>query len=222
MVDPAIQRLNMVESQVRPSDVVDRRIPTAMSAIAREAFVPKDSQPVAYMDTDLPIGNGQDGERVLLAPRVLAKMIQHLELEANDIVLEIACGTGYSTAILAQIAQTVVGLEEDEDLVATATSNLSAAEIDNAAVIQGVLREGHAAEGPYDAILLNGAVASDIPAEILDQLKDGGRLVAIVGDHMRGSCMQWRRIGQSFDSRWLFGAAAPVLPGFAANPKFEF
>ena len=222
MVDAATQRLNMVESQVRPSDVVDRRIPSAMSAVSREAFVPQESQSIAYMDTDLPIGGGKEGRRVLLAPRVLAKMVQHLELEGTDIVLEIGCGTGYGTAILSKIAQTVVGVEEDADLVASATSNLSAAEVDNAAVVQGQLRDGHATEGPYDAILINGAVSADMPAEILDQLKDGGRLVAIVGDHTQGRCMQWRRIGEAFDSRWLFDAAAPILPGFEASPEFVF
>lgn len=222
MVDAATQRLNMVESQVRPSDVVDRRIPVAMRALPREQFVPQESQAIAYMDTDLQISGSGDATRVLLAPRVLAKMIQHLELESTDIVLDIGCGTGYGTAILAHIAQTVVGLEENTDLVAAATHNLAAVEVDNAAVVQGALATGHAAEGPYDAILLNGAVATDLPPQILDQLKDGGRLVAIFGDPTQGRCMQWRRMGETFDSRWLFDASAPVLPGFAASPEFVF
>ncbi|MEM7746985.1 MAG: protein-L-isoaspartate O-methyltransferase [Pseudomonadota bacterium] len=222
MVDTATQRLNMIESQVRPSDVVDRRIPIAMRAIPRERFVPPEIQAIAYMDTDLQIGSGSESPRVLLAPRVLAKMIQHLELESTDIVLVIGCTTGYSTAVLSQIAQTVVGLEQDIDLVKASTSNLERVEADNTAIVQGDLTEGHASEGPYDAILLNGAIADELPMAILDQLKDGGRLVAIVGDQMHGRCMQWRRIGETFDSRWLFDAAAPVLPGFSANPQFEF
>lgn len=220
MVDAATQRLNMVESQVRPSDVVDRRIPVAMSAIPREQFVPLESQAIAYMDSDLAID--ADATRVLLAPRVLAKMIQNLELESNDVVLDIGCGTGYSTAVLSRIAQTVVGLEENKEFVASATANLEAVEVDNAAIVQGLLSEGHAAEGPYDAILVNGAVQSELPSEILDQLKDGGRLVAIVGDQTQGRCMQWRRIGEGFDNRWLFDASAPVLPGFRAEAEFVF
>ncbi len=222
MVDTAIQRLNMIESQVRPSDVVDRRIPVAMRAIPRERFVPPESQSIAYMDTDLSIGSSSDSPRVLLAPRVLAKMIQNLELEPTDIVLDVGCATGYSTAVLSRIAQTVVGLEQDADLVKAATANLEAVEADNAAIVEGHLVEGHSSEGPYDAILLNGAIAAEMPMAILDQLKDGGRLIAIVGDEMRGRCMQWRRIGEAFDNRWLFDATAPVLPGFSADPQFVF
>ncbi|MEM9360645.1 MAG: protein-L-isoaspartate O-methyltransferase [Pseudomonadota bacterium] len=222
MVDTATQRLNMIESQVRPSDVVDRRIPVAMRAIPREKFVPPESQPIAYMDTDLQVGSSNDSPRVLLAPRVLAKMIQHLELEGTDIVLDIGCTTGYSTAVVSRIAQTVVGLEQEADFVKASTANLQAVEADNAVIVHGDLVDGHASEGPYDAILLNGAITAELPMAILDQLKDGGRLVAIVGDQMRGQCMQWRRIGGTFDSRWLFDAAAPVLPGFSPKAEFVF
>ena len=217
MVDTALQRLNMVESQVRPSDVVDRRIPLAMRAVEREHFVPEASRPVAYMDETIQLGNG----RALLPPRVLAKLIQHLELGDSDLVLDIGCATGYSTAVLAQIAQTVVGLESDDKLADQAGTAIEAAGIDNAAIVRGSLEQGHDDEGPYDAILVNGAV-HDISPQLLDQLKDGGRLVAIQIEDGYGRAKQWRRLDSHFDARVIFDAAAAVLPGFEAEQSFVF
>lgn len=221
MIESATQRLNMVESQIRPSDVVDRRIPAAMLAMPREKFVPAASQPVAYRDDLIRIGEPGKAGRFLLAPRVLAKLIQHLEIEDGDLVLDIGCATGYSTALLAQLAQTVVGLECDATLAEQAGATIREADIDNAVVVSGALEAGHAVEGPYDAILLNGAV-HDIPAELLDQLKDGGRLVAIQIDDGWGRAKQWRRLNDAFSAIWLFDAAAPVLPGFEHEEEFTF
>ena len=221
MADTAIQRLNMVESQVRPSDVVDRRIPSAMLELPRESFVPEASQSVAYMDELIRVGNTNGNARFLLPPRILAKMIQHLELEPTDLVLDVGCASGYGTAVIARIAQTVVGLECDAGLAEHATAALAAVDVDNAAVITGSLPDGHAPEGPYDAILINGAV-SELPAPLLDQLKDGGRLVAIMLEDGFGRCKQWRRLDQTFDNRWLFDAAAPLLPGFEPVAEFVF
>ncbi len=217
MVDTALQRFNMVESQVRPSDVVDRRIPVAMRAVARELFVPEAQRAIAYMDDTIRL----DGARALLAPRVLAKMIQHLELGDEDLVLDIGCATGYSTAVLAHIAQTVVGLEVDDRLAQQAAAAIEAAEIDNAVIVTGLLAAGYQAEGPYDAILVNGAV-HDLAPQLLDQLKDGGRLVAVHIEEGYGRVKQWRRFDAHFDARTVFDAAADVLPGFERAPVFVF
>jgi protein-L-isoaspartate(D-aspartate) O-methyltransferase len=217
MVDTALQRLNMVESQVRPSDVVDRRVIRAMREIPRETFVPEPARSVAYMDETIPL----DGGRALLPPRVLAKMIQHLEIEETSVVLDIGCATGYSTSILARLAQTVVALEADSKLADMATAALSETGIDNAVVVRGPLADGYAAEGPYDAILINGAV-SDVSASLLDQLKDGGRLVAIQSEEGYGRVKQWRRLDTHFDAKTVFDAAAPVLPGFEREVGFVF
>ncbi len=217
MVDTTLQRLNMVESQVRPSDVVDRRVPLAMREIARENFVPESARAVAYMDDTIALGDG----RALLPPRLLAKMIQQLAIEAGDVVLDIGCATGYSTAVLARLAQTVVALESDEKLAAQANAALADAGVDNAVVVRGALPDGHGDEGPYDAILINGAV-SDVPAAILDQLKDGGRLVAIQNEDGYGRAKQWQRLDTHFDARVVFDAVAPVLPGFEKQTGFVF
>ncbi|MGI9411664.1 MAG: protein-L-isoaspartate O-methyltransferase family protein [Hyphomicrobiaceae bacterium] len=222
MVDAALQRLNMVESQVRPSDVVDRRILAAMSNIEREKFVPVAKRSLAYMDEAIQLeAESGASARVLLPPRLLAKMIQNLELEDSDLVLDIACATGYSTAVLAAIAQTVVGLECDVGLADQATKALGESGVDNAVVVRGALLEGYPNEGPYDAILVNGAI-TELPDGLLDQLKDGGRLVAIQAGEGVSRAAQWRRFDTNFDHRRIFDAAAPILPGCEMTREFVF
>lgn len=221
MVNFAVQRKNMVEGQVRPSDVVDRRILRAMLEIPREKFVPEDVRSLAYMDREVRMSPRVNGARCLMAPRVHARLIQALELEHDAIVLEVGCGTGYGSAVMAKIVQTVVGLESDPVLAATATETLSALGIDNAVVVVGSLKEGWPSEGPYDAILLSGAVP-EVPETLFNQLKDGGRLVAVIADGGVGRATVWQRSGSNVSPRTLFDAAAPVLPGFERAPEFVF
>lgn len=224
MVDFETQRHNMVESQVRPSDVTDRRIISAMSRIARDQFVPPARQQVAYSDSDLRFALDDAAaapQTYLLAPRVLSRLIQYLEIGDADVVLDVACGPGYSTAVLAQIAQTVVAIEEDEQVAAYAAARLEEAGTDNAAVMHKPLKGGYPEEGPYDAILIGGMVEV-VPEAILDQLKDGGRLVAIEGSDGFGAAVQWKRFGDTFDKRWLFDAGGPQLASFNRPPEFAF
>lgn len=225
MIDAALQRTNMVESQVRPSDVTDRRVIRSMTAVPRERFVPEALRAVAYSDSDLPLVShsrtGSAQPRFLLAPRLLARMIQALELDSDGIVLEIATATGYGAAVLANIAQTVVALEQDAALADSASQVLASLGADNVVVVTGPLPAGYEQEGPYDAILLNGAV-SVTPETVLDQLKDGGRMVGVVIDGGLGRVVQWRRNGATFASRTLFEAQAPVLTGFERKAEFAF
>jgi len=220
MIDHATQRLNMVESQVRPSDVTDRRITGAMREIPGENFVPGPLKSIAYADEHLRVGeNGR--QRVILAPRLLAKMIQLLSIEPDGLVLDIGPATGYSTALLARLGQTVIALEEDPRLAERAQGTLTALGADNAVVITGPLRSGAPDEGPYDAILLNGAVAS-VPPALLDQLKDGGLLAAVSVENGVGRATLWVRHGMTFDQRTVFDASAPYLPGFEPQTGFTF
>lgn len=215
MIDFAVARKNMVESQVRPSDVTDRRIIRAMLDIPREAFVPEALKTLAYMDT--PVRVSDAGDRAMMAPRVLAKLLQLAEIEASDVVLTVGAGNGYTAAVIGRVAQTVVALESDAALAAAAGTILGTLSADNVAVVTGPLAQGYPSEGPYDAIVVDGAIA-DAPRALLDQLKDGGRLVAVVDAGPIGKGTVWKRLGSSFDSRAEFDATAPRLPGFE-RPK---
>lgn len=219
-MDSAVQRKNMVDSQVRPNDVTDRRIARAMLDIPREAFVPASRRVVAYMDGNLPLSDEHSrSPRVLLAARTLAKMIQQLDLGDGAVVLDLAPATGYSTAVLARFVRQVVAVESDKALAEAAKSALANLGIANAEVVAGPIADGFAARGPYDAILLGGKVA-DVPPALLNQLKDGGRLVAIVDVDGVGKVCEWRRYAMNFDRRMLFDAEAPMLPGFERKAEF--
>jgi protein-L-isoaspartate(D-aspartate) O-methyltransferase len=221
-MDSAIQRRNMVDSQVRPSDVTDRRIARAMLEVPRETFVPQSKRSVAYMDGDIVVGGeGTHLPRALLAPRTLSKMIQSMALETDAVVLDVAPATGYSTAVLAHMARRVVAVECDAALAEDAKSALASLSLGNADVHVGPLGEGFPAGGPYDAILLGGKV-TDVPASLLNQLKDGGRLVAILDVNGVGKACEWCRFAMSFDHRVLFDAEAYVLPGFERVAEFVF
>ena len=221
MVDVAEQRANMVENQVRPSDVADRRILSAMQETPREHFVPPELVSLAYMDEDIPLNTPAQGveSRWLMAPRVLAKLLQLADIGEDDRVLDVGIGTGYSAALLGKIASSVIALESDAGLANEATKTLKGLAIDNVDVVTGDLALGCPDHAPFDVVILGGAI--DVPPEaLLDQLKDGGRLVAIVRQDGLGKAVIWRRLGRSFD-RWIvFDAAAKPLPGF--QPAQEF
>jgi len=218
-----LQRTNMVENQVRPSDITDRRIIRAMLDLPRELFVPAEARGMAYMDRDLLVAPGEAGRRgrYLLAPRVLAKLVQHLELGESDRVLDVACATGYDAAVLARIAQNVIALDSDPELLQQARGALALTGVLNAHVVLGDLPAGYPSEGPYDAILVAGGVA-EVPSALLDQLKDGGRLVTVLAEKEIGRATQWRRHGETFDARAVFDAAAVQLPGFERARSFVF
>jgi protein-L-isoaspartate(D-aspartate) O-methyltransferase len=223
MVDFSVQRLNMVESQVRPSELTDRRIARVMMAVPREAFLPSALHGVAYSDAELPLDRieGAGSGRRMLAARTVAMMIQAMEVGAGDVVLLVGGGAGYEAALLADMVQTVVCLESDEALAKSCETALSELGIGNVAVVKDDLASGYASEGPYDAILVNGAV-DDVGAELLDQLKDGGRLVAV---HHMGQVNRvaiWQRTGEQYARVEKGTAGAPVLPGFARESAFSF
>lgn len=221
-MDISVQRKNMIESQVRPSDVTDRRIIRAMGEISRELFVPDAVRALAYMDNPIGLGTSAGGaRRALLAPRTFAKLAQAAEIDSDAVVLDVGAASGYSSAVLAALARRVVALEVDAQLVQRANEVLGQLGVEGVEVVEGDLAQGWSAEGPFDAIVVEGAVEF-IPPELLDQLKDGGRLVAILAALGMGRATVWRRDGSVFGMHDMFDANAEVLPGFKQARSFVF
>ncbi|WP_038034676.1 protein-L-isoaspartate O-methyltransferase [Thermopetrobacter sp. TC1] len=223
MSDFAKARRNMIESQIRPGGVIDLKVIAAMAEVPREAFVPEDQRDHAYIDEDLFIGNdGQGAPRYLMEPMTFARMLQLAEIHHDDCALDVGCATGYSTAVLSRIAQSVIGLERDDALAARAGETLEALGYTNAAVVQGAHDEGLAKEAPFDVIIINGRIETT-PETLLSQLKDLGRLVAVFGPEHAARIRVWTRRGDAVSFVDEHDAAVPALPGFArAEPAFAF
>lgn len=217
MFDAAMARRMMVDGQVRTADVTNLDLIAAMLAVPRELFVPPAQAGQAYLDSDIPLGAG----RVLLKPMVLAKLIQGAMVGPVDRVLDVACGSGYSSAVLSRIVTSVVALEQEPALAQLAKQALQSVGAVNVTLVVGSLIAGWAAGGPYDVILLNGA--TEIAPEALGhQLKPNGRLACIFGRGPAAKAMIYRLVEGHLVGRPIFDATAPVLPGFAAPAAFVF
>jgi protein-L-isoaspartate(D-aspartate) O-methyltransferase len=217
MTDFATARRHMVDGQVRTADVTDLRILAAMLEIPRENFVPSIAAGLAYLDLALAVDEA--GARRLLKPMVLAKLIHAANVASSDRVLDVGCSTGYAAAILSRIAGQVIALEQDSGLAQTARAALASQS--NVNVVSGPLIAGWPQGAPYDLILLEGATEI-APHTFLGQLKDGGRLVCVLGSGPAAKAMLYCRSGEELGGRPIFDAGAAVLPGFARAPVFAF
>ncbi len=211
-------RFNMIEQQIRPWDVLDTSVLALLSVVRRENFVPAAHRSLAFMDIEIPLPGGQN----MLAPRVEARMVQDLNLSKRDRVLLIGAGSGYMAALIAHKAQRVIALEADPALASVARTNLRNAAVSNAEVVQADGTAGFPGQAPYDAILLTGSVAK-VPQGLLDQLKTGGRLLAIEGQDPIMQARLYTRVNDAqFNSQVLFDTIAPRLAGFAEPSRFQF
>ena len=217
MIDFANARRMMVDGQIRTNDVTDRDLIAAMLDVPRERFVPPAQASVAYLDRDLPL----DDRRMLLKPMVLARLIQAADVGADDRVLDVAGGTGYSSALLARLGAAVVALEDDAARARRCGETLAQLGIANVTTGGGPLDAGWPALAPYDVILVNGAFEVE-PHGLFGQLKEGGRLVGILGGSPAGKAMLYRKDRGEIGGRTLFDASAPVLPAFRQAPAFVF
>jgi protein-L-isoaspartate(D-aspartate) O-methyltransferase len=214
MTDFAVQRQNMVESQVRPNGITDARVIDAMAAVPRELFVPEERRALAYMDEDVLVAVTPDGgRRWLMEPMTFARLLQLAEIGPGEVVLDVGCATGYSTAVIAALAESVIAVEEDQVLAEEATARLGELGITNAAVVNAPHAAGLPGEAPFDVIFINGRIPS-LPRPLLKQLKDGGRLVAVVGETEVAPALLCTRHGEAFSRRAQYDASVAPLPGF--------
>ena len=221
------QRLTMAELQLRPNEVTDTRLLAAMRALPRERFVPPKLSALAYMDEAIEVFPAFDGAppRFLLAPMVLARLVQLAAIQPEDSVLDIGCATGYSAAVLASLGRSVIGLEPEPKLARAARDRLRELGIENAAIVEGPLSAGLPEGAPYDVIVLNGSVP-EVPDSLFAQLKDGGRLVAILSaganQASQGKAYLFVKVGSELSGLPHFDAGARPLPGFTPEPCFTF
>ncbi|MCG8494120.1 MAG: protein-L-isoaspartate O-methyltransferase [Sneathiellales bacterium] len=209
-------RQSMVLSQLRPNNVTSDRVADAMNTVPREEFVPKSLRGVAYMDEDLKVCE----DRYLIEPRVFGRMLQSAKVTSSDVVLDVAVGTGYSSAVLGELAQAVVAIENDAALVEKATETLTGLEVGNVAVVEGELTAGNAKQGPFNVIHINGAI-DEVPAALIEQLADGGRLICVIGSNP-GVATLYRKMGEDVHARALFNAAVPEIASLKKEATFSF
>lgn len=216
MTDFEARRRMMVDTQVRPADVTRFPIIDAMLSVPREMFVPAGMRETAYVGEHIPVARN----RVILEPRLLAKILDALDLTGADLVLDLGCAYGYSSAVIAHIAQAVIAVEDDEDMASEAPGLLSDAGADNVILEQGPLVDGAAEHGPYDVIIIEGGVET-IPDALIDQLKEGGRMAAIFSDGTFGAVKIGHKHNGKVTWREMFNAGVPVLPGFEQTAAFS-
>lgn len=218
-------RHNMVESQLRPNNVTEPRLIETMGRLPREAFVPAARRSTAYCDECIEVASADgegSGPRYLMEPMTFGRLVQLSAVGKNDLVLDVGCTTGYSAAVLGNLADSVVAIEQTEAMVEEAGSLLTDQGVDNTAVLKAKLNEGCPQQGPYDVIILEGSV-EQVPENLLKQLKDGGRLVAVVETRGVGQTRLFKKNGDTVSERAGLDANAKPLPGFeAAREEFVF
>lgn len=217
-------RTNMIENQLRPSGVTSAHILEVIAEIPRDEFVPETLREAAYLDEDVPLSDN----RFLMEPRVFGRLLEAADIKPTDKVLDIACGTGYSSAVLSRLAKSVVAVESVGELAETARRNLRQLKSD-AQLFCASLSGGYSLQAPYDVIFINGGV-EQVPQELFEQLAQGGRIMAVrlnpdyrlTGHAGLGQAMCWTRIGDNVHEKRLFEASVPVLSDFENKAEFTF
>jgi len=215
MTDFATRRTMMVDTQIRPSDVTKFPVIEAMLSVPREAFVPDALREAAYVGENIDLGGG----RVMLEPRTLAKLLDALDIQNDELVLDLGAGLGYSSAVIARMAEAVIAVEDDETRASEAQTILSDQGADNVVLHQGALTEGASEHGPYDVIVVQGAI-EHLPQAIADQLKEGGRIGCLFAEQALGAVRIGYKIDGEINWRFAFNAGAPVLAGFERHAAF--
>jgi protein-L-isoaspartate(D-aspartate) O-methyltransferase len=217
MSDYSRARTVMVDNQLRTSNVTDRRLLAVMGRVPREIFVPENRRVLAYIDEAHPLG----GDRYLAPPAPFARLVQLAEIDEADRVLDIGCGTGYSTAVLAGLAAEVVGVENNAELAAKARANLAELGVGNASIVEAELLAGPKGKGEFDVVLVEGALSA-APESLFAQLRDGGRLVALIRSGPTASANVFVKSGRDVAARAEFNTTLPPLETAKQPPQFVF
>lgn len=218
-MDFASLRQSMVDNQLRTNEVFDLDVLAAMSRLPREAFVASSKKSLAYSDHAVPVIG--DAERLMMAPTAAARLVQLCNPKPDDFALVVGCGAGFTAALIGELASSVVAIESSEAMVSEATSVLSELGTENVVVVEADLEAGLPDEAPYDLILIDGAV-DFVPEGLFGQLRDGGRLVAVVGEGLSAPAMIYHRSGETVSGAAAFNLAIPHLPGFRKAAEFVF
>ena len=200
-------RHNMIEQQIRPWEVLDQRVLDLLNEIPRENFVPQRYLKLAYADTTIPLGD----EQVMMPPCVEARILQALNIQADETVLEVGTGSGYVTALLASLAEHVYSVDINTEMTRTAGEKLADHGIINVTLETGDAARGWDAHAPYDVIVLTGSLPL-LPDNFKQALTVGGRLLAIVGDAPAMDVVLITRVGESeWTQETLFETDLPPL-----------
>ncbi len=215
--DENIARRHMIDGQLLPNDVTDENVIDAIEQVNRQAFVPEAHKGVAYIDKSIKIAD----DRYMLEPLTFAKLLSSADIQPDALVLDVAPGTGYSSAVFSKMVEAVVAIEEDATLAEVATKNLADQNCDNVAVVNTAHKQGLAKQGPYDLIFIGGMV-DEIPTELLEQLNEDGKILCVLNQDGYGRAVLVSYIDKIKGVRILFDTSAPKLPGFEKTVEFEF
>ena len=216
-MDAHLENTAMVLGQIKPLSNISQNILEALYGIDRKDYTPIELRDFSYIEKNIHIGKN----RYLLKPAITAKLLSALEVEGTETILIISSTTGYSAALASKIAETVICIEEDNDLLNFSEKIAIANSMNNIVFIKNELNKGYPDQGPYTCILIEGAIEEE-PKLIIDQLADGGRLVTILNDNENGSAIKYSKINGQITSQFLFSMDAPVLESFKKSKKFNF
>ena len=216
-MDAHLENTAMVLGQIKPLSNISQNILEALYGIDRKDYTPIELRDFSYIEKNIHIGKN----RYLLKPAITAKLLSALEVEGTETILIISSTTGYSAALASKIAETVICIEEDGDLLDFSEKIAIANSMNNIVFIKNELNKGYPDQGPYTCILIEGAIEEE-PKLIIDQLADGGRLVTILNDNENGSAIKYSKINGQITSQFLFSMDAPILESFKKSKKFNF
>ena len=216
-MDTYLENKNMIDGQVKPLSNIEPSILEALYNIDRKDYIPENFRDFSYSEKNVYIGNG----RYLPKPAITAKLLSALEVETLETVLIIGSGTGYSAAITSKIAETVICIEEDQDLITFSESIAGSNSMNNIVFINSKLNKGYKDQGPYSCILIEGGI-EEVPNIILDQIAEGGKLVTVITQNDTGSAIKYIRKNNQIISQFLFSIEAPTLKSFEKAKKFKF